>query len=118
MVVDTRPITCLSFGLEETVQAGTALTVTRTHRLYWGLRPGWDLHIPFRIYSRNERRYSVNSTTYLLHGLRHEYATLDVTEVIIKDGLDTIRQEEFIHRSGLRKVTIPNTITTIEMDAF
>ena len=117
MVVDPRPIASLRFSLEVYVQ-GTELTVTKTFRPFWDPTPGWIVYIPFRIYSRNEIRYRFDSRTYLLHGLRYEYAPLDVTEVFVKYGIETIREREFCDRRALRNVRMPETVRIIETNAF
>ena len=52
----------------------------------YDVRPGWHHIVSFRVYNRNESRYSFESTIYLYHRLPNEYAPEDEV-VIIQDGL-------------------------------
>ena len=74
--------------------------------------------IRFRIYSRNEFRYSFDSLKYLYHGIYSERAPQDATEVIVEDGVEKIKKKAFFHCYSLTKIVIPNTITKISKSAF
>ena len=96
---------------------GTSMTVTRINRPE-DQQPGWIGMLTFRVYKNNEFRFSFTSTKYLFHGLEDEHPPIDATEVIVKDGVETITEFAFKFCLSLTKVTLPNTVTRIEDDAF
>ena len=123
MIVDPRPNSWESQYKFEVTVNGTALTVMRIdppedRDLDYDASTGWCDEIYFRVYLRNEFHYSFESTKYLYYGIPGERAPLDTTEVIVKDGAETIMGYAFNHRESLVKVTIPDTVTEIETGAF
>ena len=46
------------------------------------------------------------------------YQTVNLTEIVLPEGLTTISREMFYYATGLRKIEIPATVTTIEAQAF
>ena len=115
MVVNPRHIGDWPSKFEVAV-IGTELTLTRINRKE-DERPGWN-HIAFRVYSRNEFHYSFESTKYLYHGIKREQAHRGATEIVVKDGVETIRRWAFMDCYSLSKITIPNNVTSIEFLAF
>ena len=127
LVVDPRPIGGWNSGYKFKVTVkGTTLTITRTDPpedrdlayKYGDVLTGWLDGISFRVYNVNEDRYSFESTRYIYHGLEHEEAPRDSTELIIKDGVETIQTRAFYNCKSLVKVTIPGSVKRIEKGAF
>jgi len=58
------------------------------------------------------------STIYTYHGLDHEEAPKDVTEVNIHPSVTIIKASAFEGCRSLVRVTIPDTVTRIELMAF
>ena len=96
---------------------GTAIIITRINRKQ-DERPGWPHSMFFWVYSRNEFHYSFESTKYLYHGIKYEYAPHDAMEIVFKDGIETIRTDAFNGCYSLPKITIPHTVTRIERYTF
>ena len=123
MVVDPRPIGCEDLYKFKVTVNGTRLTINKTNQKRGS---GWMFLPPiyFRVYKSNEHRYSFQSTKYLYHGLRNERAPLDTTEIIFKDGIETIRAYQafggsaFEFCKSLLKMTIPDSVKRIEGEAF
>ena len=118
MVVDPRPIFHIheekDYKFEVAVNGGTVTRINRKENE----SPGWDVGIKFRVYSRNEFHYSLESTIYVYHGIKYERAPRNATEIIIKNGIKTIRSRAFQYCFSLSKITMPNTVTTIGRGAF
>ena len=118
MVVDPRPIYLDMFKFNVTTN-GTIVTVARIKTEKDGRKgPGWPCSILFRVYSRNEFYYSFDATIYLYHGIEDEEAPKETTEVMVKYGVETIREDAFKFCTFLSKITMPNTVTRIEEWAF
>lgn len=111
-----------SLKFRVTVQ-GTTLKVTRVDQAKnW--EPGWqnDSYF-FRVYHRNESKYSFESAKYLHHGVMQEHAPYDtkelsIIEADIKDGIGRIRGYAFAYCESLCKVNMPNTVTRIDHNIF
>ena len=118
MIVDPRPIDIdENFKFKVSVK-GTSMTVTRIGRKE-NQSPGWEYDsVRFRAYKSDEFRHSFKSGKYLLHGLEYERAPLDATEVIVKDGIDTINYGTFYGCKFLTKVHLPKSVKRIENCPF
>ena len=116
MAVNSRPVNFQSFKFEVSVKRA-AVEITRIDRR--GKRgQGWPESMRFLVYSRNEFRYSFESTKYLYHGIEDERPPLGTTEIIVRDGVETIGQYPFDRCLSLLKITIPDTVTRIGGRAF
>ena len=119
MVVDPRPISHEDlevhyYGKFRAMVNGLTLTVQKTDG------KGWKEDIYFRVYKRNERRFSFTETKYIFHGVKNETAPKQTTEVFFKDDFEfeEIPQDAFLNCAQLRKITLPSTILRIGFRAF
>ena len=115
MVPDPRGI----FGLREWYKFrlsvnGRILTITRIDVD----TSGWKSVLFLRAYLPTENIPDFTSTVYTYHGLLHEYAPKDTTEVIVHPSVTTIQAGAFHCCESLVRVTIPDTVTRIEYRAF
>ena len=120
MIVDPRPIDIIS-GMEnykfEVAVNGMVMTVTRIDREK-DERPGWPWSMFFRVYSRNDSIIHLNrrSIFTMVPGIGNERTPRDTTEIVVKDGVETIRVIAFQFCSSLSKITITDTVNKIEND--
>ena len=91
---------------------GRTLTVTRTDE--YGGWPGFKL----RVYMPGEDIPDFTSTVYTYHGLDHERAPSDTTEVILHPSVIVIKEDAFWNCKSLVRVAITDAITRIEYRAF
>jgi len=90
---------------------GRTLTVTRTDQ-------GWDDDFYLRAYLPTDVIPDFTSTIYTYYGLDHEEVPEDVTEVIFAPSVTVVKGRAFYDCSSLVRVTIPDTVTRIENQAF
>jgi len=94
---------------------GRTLTVIRTDED----RGGWgDDDFLLRVYLPTEDIPDFTSTVYTYHGIRHEKAPEDTTEIIFHPSVTSIQFDAFIHCRSLVRVTIPNTVIHIQWRVF
>ena len=120
MVVDPRPLVHPWYELFEwkiSVE-GTKLTITKITKGPQRFFKGWGDFLLFRVYDRNEHRYSFESTTYLYNGLKLERAPLNTAEVVFKEGLQRVMDNAFLRCTDLREITIPRSIRRLDCRAF
>jgi len=96
---------------------GRILTITRTGDDEG--RPGGEVGFYLRVYRRStEGIPDFASTVYLYHGLDHEWAPKDTTEINFHPSVTRIKNNAFSDCRSLVRVTIPDTVTRIDDHAF
>jgi len=101
---------------------GRTLTITRTAvqgKKKNRRRKGWSSEFFLRAYLPTDHSIpDFTSTVYTYHGLRHERAPPNTTEVNFHPSVTTIQEDAFYRCYYLKRIRIPDTVTHIEWRAF